>query len=306
MYEFYHYLPVNDIIMQWGLYLTGVGRGVIPSKDKYPPAGHPTLYSFNYQRGRVLPEFQIILITDGYGTFESKQSGQVQIKPNTFFMLFPDVWHRYKPDEKTGWKERWISFNGIIAHLLIEQGYFTPNNSVSHITDSPQLISTFDHFLNNVHKKPTENTIIRSLNTMALLSSIVEIIGNDTTSDNLPQSNNRLTTSDPLIESVLDLIWAHSHRPLSIDSIIKQVPASRRTLERRFQQLCGHSIHDEIIECRLSRAKRLLCETQMPIKTVAYLSGFSCLERMRCAFKNKFNLSPSEFRKLNSFSSKML
>ncbi len=294
MYEFYHYLPVNDDIMQWGMYLTGVGRGVIPSKDKYPPAGHPTLYAFSYQRGRILPEFQMILITEGEGVFESKQTGKVVIKPNTFFILFPDTWHRYKPDGDIGWKERWISFNGTIAHHLLDQGYLNPGKPVYYLSESSKVISIFDSFLDGVHEKPTENNIVRSLKTMALLSSIMEIIGNDYVNE--PLFLNSPSASDPLVRSVLDMIWAHSHRPLSIESICKQVPASRRTLERRFQEVCGHTIHDEIIECRLSRAKRLLRETNMSVKTVAYLAGFNGIERMRSAFKKVTGLSPSEFR----------
>jgi len=85
-----------------------------------------------------------------------------------------------------------------------------------------------------------------------------------------------------------------------VNSIVNQVPTSRRALERRFQKVHGHSIHEEIMQCRLSRAKRLLQETHMPIKTVAYLSGFSCSERMRRTFDKLLKQSPSEFRKQNS------
>jgi LacI family transcriptional regulator len=78
------------------------------------------------------------------------------------------------------------------------------------------------------------------------------------------------------------------------------LPASRRTLERRFRKARGHSIHDEIILCRLSRAKRLLTETHLAIKKVAFLSGFGSSEPMRCAFEKVIGKSPSEFRKKNA------
>mgnify|MGYP001078116689 FL=1 len=64
-YEFYHYLPVNDNAMQWGIYITGAGRGRIPAGQTYPPTGHPSLYQFDWKRGRTLPEFQVILVTEG-------------------------------------------------------------------------------------------------------------------------------------------------------------------------------------------------------------------------------------------------
>lgn len=52
----------------------------------------------------------------------------------------------------------------------------------------------------------------------------------------------------------------------------------------------------EITTCRLSRAKRLLGETQLPIKSVAYLAGFGSEERMRVAFVQTAKLSPSAYR----------
>jgi AraC-like DNA-binding protein len=306
MYEFYHYLPVDDSVMKFGLYLTGVGRGIIPSMDNYPPVGHPTMYAFNYRQGRILPEFQMIIITEGKGIFESKQTGQVPIEPGTLILLFPDVWHRYKPDEQTGWKEQWISINGVIIHQLMEQGFINPSHAVQQLSQPEHLISIFDHLLDRIHRNPTENTVTTSLSTMALLSEIIELIGSSglsTTRARKQFNNSKVKYSrDELVDSALKIIWTQSHRQISVNSILMQVPASRRTLERRFQKIHGHSIHEEITQCRLSRARRLLRETNMPIKTVAYLSGFRCAEVMRRSFEKVLAQPPSEFRKQNSFS----
>ena len=300
-YEFYHYLPVEDRIIELGLYLTAVGRGIIPSKEHYPPVGHPTMYTFNYLQGRILPEFQIILITDGKGVFESKQTGEIAIESGTLILLFPDVWHRYKPDDQTGWKERWISINGVIVHELMDQGYLSPDRAVQQLSEPEHLISTLDTFLDQIHRNPFENTLITSLSTMAFLSKIIESIGiGKTVARKQFNKSPAKVSKDKLVNSVLDMIWTQSHRPISINYILKQVPASRRTLERRFQKAQGQSIHEEISNCRLARAKRLLTETHLPVKTVAYLSGFSQREKMRRTFIKILRTSPSEFRKQNS------
>jgi transcriptional regulator GlxA family with amidase domain len=47
----------------------------------------------------------------------------------------------------------------------------------------------------------------------------------------------------------------------------------------------------------LSRAKRLLEETDEPVKTVAHLAGFSSTERMRVLFVEREGKSPTEYRK---------
>ncbi len=113
---FFHYLPVSGDAMRWGIYVTGAGRGVISVGQEYPPASHPSLYRLDWRRGRTLPEFQVILIAEGHGVFESAQTGVRRVDPGTLLFLLPDVWHRYRPDVATGWTERWLSFNGELAH----------------------------------------------------------------------------------------------------------------------------------------------------------------------------------------------
>jgi len=298
-YEFYHYLPVSDEIMQWGLYLIGGGRGVIPPKIMYPPNGHPKLYAFDYKRGRILPEFQVILITDGRGIFESEPTGKVEVKPNSLIVLYTDILHRYAPSEQTGWKERWISLNGVTAHQLMELGYLRPDKAVCWLPNPANLMALMDRLLNQIHEKPGENTILTSLHTMAVVYEVIESTGHKI---NAASNGNRvydIPTEDPLINKVISIIWTQSHRKLSVKSIVKQIPTSRRTLERHFENECGRSIHEEIILCRFSRARRLLSETNLPIKTIVYLSGFNNRERMRCAFEKYCGKSPSAFRNEN-------
>ena len=84
------------------MYVTGAGRVVIQPGEHYPPSGHPTLYQFDWLRGRTLPEFQLVLITDGAGEFESEATGHVEFEGATLIFVFPGVWHRYRPASKVG------------------------------------------------------------------------------------------------------------------------------------------------------------------------------------------------------------
>ena len=105
---------------------------------------------------------------------------------------------------------------------------------------------------------------------------------------------------DPVVQRALELIWTHSHYPMSVSDIARQLPVTRRTLDRRFVEATGHSVLDEINACRLSRAKRLLAETDLPVKTVARLAGFSSTERLRVTFVEREGISPTIFRKQSS------
>jgi transcriptional regulator GlxA family with amidase domain len=59
----------------------------------------------------------------------------------------------------------------------------------------------------------------------------------------------------------------------------------------------GHSVLDEIIQCRFSRAERLLRETSLPIKTIVNLAGFGSPENMRQVFLARVKYSPLDYRR---------
>ncbi|TWT94943.1 AraC family transcriptional regulator [Neorhodopirellula pilleata] len=293
---YYHYLPVNDTAMSWGVYLTGLGSGNAPAGEIYPPKGHPGLYSFQWSRGRVLPEFQMILISQGHGVFESEPTGEMFVEPGSIITLFPGVWHRYRPDSDVGWTERWISFHGSMTHRLLELRLFFPEMAVRKARRPTSLARAFDRVLHSVREHPTQNSILLSLQAMALIGSVVESI---TDADELPGGHRtvrRKEIVDPLIAKALDLIWTHSHQAFTVQRFANQLSVSRRVLERRFRDEIGHSVLTEITACRLNRAKRLLRETDLGVKAVAFLAGFSSEERMRVTFVENVHVSPSRYR----------
>jgi transcriptional regulator GlxA family with amidase domain len=101
---------------------------------------------------------------------------------------------------------------------------------------------------------------------------------------------------DPIVQKALEIIWSHNTPPLSVGDIARQLPVTRRTLDRRFVEATGRSVLEEINTCRLSRAKRLLVESDLPVKSVAHLAGFTSTERMRVLFVEREGMSPTVYR----------
>jgi len=296
-YEFYHYLPVNDDTMRWGIYVTGAGRGRIPVGAHYPSEDHPSLYGFDWHRGRTLPELQLILITNGQGMFKSEATHEIPVAPNTLIILFPGVWHSYHPDRSTGWHERWISLSGETTHRLMNLGLMSPEKAVQPVNHVTELTQAFDSLLDRIHTNPLENSILLSLRAMNLIAEVIEQTMDEPLPSASQASDRTKYVSDTLVAQAMDLIWTHSHRPLSVNEVAEHLPCTRRTLERRFAAEHGHAILEEINACRLSRARRLLRETDLPIKLIAPQAGFTSRERMRIAFQDKEGCSPAQYRK---------
>jgi LacI family transcriptional regulator len=73
---------------------------------------------------------------------------------------------------------------------------------------------------------------------------------------------------------------------------------SRSTLQRRFRQFLGHSVHDEIVRVRLNRAQELLAETDLPLSLVAQRSGFNHQEYLGAVFRARLGRTPASYRRI--------
>ncbi|MEI9997952.1 MAG: AraC family ligand binding domain-containing protein [Verrucomicrobiota bacterium] len=101
--NYFDYFPVAPKLKAWGLYATGFGAVHVPPGAPYPPPGHPGRHAFDWERGRVLGEYQIVYLHKGRGAFESARTKRRPLRAGMAFLLFPGVWHRYRPDPRTGW-----------------------------------------------------------------------------------------------------------------------------------------------------------------------------------------------------------
>ena len=295
-YWFFSYLPVRDELIRRGFYVTSVGRQHTSPGEHFPPREHPLVYHFQWEVGRTLPEFAVVLFTEGSGEYESKDTGKQTIDSNSVVLIAPGQWHRYRPDPETGYTEHWICFNGEIPHDLLDRGLLDPVNTVMRVEHPAELISQFGGLLDYVHEQPGTNSISLIHYAMALLGMVLVVTHRDQEPIQTITAPQEPQTSDSLLYDALELIWTYSHGPLTVGKIVAQLPTTRRTLERRFLSILGRSILDEINTCRLSRAKRLLSETNLILKRVAYLSGFSSPDRMRLVFLKYMNVTPTQYR----------
>lgn len=83
---------------------------------------------------------------------------------------------------------------------------------------------------------------------------------------------------------------------LNVNEIGRDLGMSRVQLYRKVKALLGYSVNDYIINVRLKKAKHLLLETDRSVAEIASEVGFSSPTYFSTAFKNKFNLTPKDFK----------
>lgn len=102
--------------------------------------------------------------------------------------------------------------------------------------------------------------------------------------------------NDSLVAAV-KLMETHVEDTITLDDIADAVSSSRRQLERTFRTYLGASPGTYYTHLRTARAYALLAETNMSVAQVAVATGFSSTANLSKHFRQKYEISPSHFKK---------
>ncbi len=113
------------------------------------------------------------------------------------------------------------------------------------------------------------------------------------------QSTDTLAIEDQDLAYAVRYIREHACDDITLPDLLAKIPISRNQFYRRFSELLGHSPKTEILRVRLDRVKRLLSETNLPLKQIATRAGFKYPEYLNAVFKERTGYTPGEYRKLH-------
>lgn len=111
-------------------------------------------------------------------------------------------------------------------------------------------------------------------------------------------STDTLATSDPAVFETLHAIRRSPWRRPAVEALAAAVSLSRASLESRFKAAVGRSIHEEYIRLRLAATRRLITNSDLPLKTVAARTGFPSVQYMTTFLRRHTGLTPARLRVL--------
>jgi AraC-like DNA-binding protein len=294
--DYFRYLPVRQRDIQWGLGVIGAGFASIPPHTAYPPKGHPELYEFRWQKGRSLPEYQVLYVARGEGIFESSGTTRQPIQAGTILLVFPGVWHRYRPQRAVGWDEYWVSFNGEFMDRLVANGFFSPQRPVLNIGLQTPIVATYESILHRLCQEPAGFPHLIAADTIGLLAAVLAASADESHELIVQGPREVKALQDRAVAEAMRLIWSQDHEPLTVEGLARQLSITRRSLERRFHQALGYTVREEMLRCRLERVRRLLTQTDLSIGEIVHAAGFSSSDAMARAFCQAEGLTPLKYR----------
>jgi len=284
----FRYLPEEPEDRVWGVLLHDAGSAVISPGSHYPPAGHPKAYDFAWKEGRVLNEFQILFISRGRGTLETRRAGVRHLRAGQAFVLFPKEWHRYRPAANTGWTECWVGFSGdYVAHLM--QHYFSAEDPVITPEDASEIETMIQQLVTSI--AGLHQVGARSLLAVRMLDLVARLYQH--------RQKPAASAAHPRLESARMDILTHATERIDWIDMARRYGMGYATFRRRFKEMTGHSPLDYQIQVRLNRAAELLRKESTTAREIAERLGYAYVHFFSRQFKKRFGHSPQAYRSLS-------
>lgn len=113
------------------------------------------------------------------------------------------------------------------------------------------------------------------------------------------QSTETLAISDPDIIAALQFIRAHVAECIDVGDVVQALNVSRRALERKFRNVLGRSLLQEVLRVRIQHTQELLATTNLPMPVIARMAGFTDAHRLAIVFRRICGMPPTAYRQLS-------
>ena len=110
-------------------------------------------------------------------------------------------------------------------------------------------------------------------------------------------STDVFASKDKYVVNALKYIHGNLDKNLKVDQVLKEVPLSRRSLEKRFMLTTGYPVYEYIYNQRIEKFTQKLLETDMTIFEIALDLGLSDSKNIARQFKQIKGVTPMEYRR---------
>lgn len=110
------------------------------------------------------------------------------------------------------------------------------------------------------------------------------------------ESTQRLHTENKVVQQALEFIRLYASKDIGVQDVADDVKVSRRLLEIRFREACGHTVLKEIQSHKLTQVCECLRKTNLPVLEVGIQCGFTCGTYLATLFKSRFGMTLREYR----------
>ncbi|MDD3186781.1 MAG: AraC family transcriptional regulator [Anaerostipes sp.] len=110
------------------------------------------------------------------------------------------------------------------------------------------------------------------------------------------ESSIKLSRVEEQFQDIIDYLM-QNYKIATLTTVANELHISKQYVCKIVKQQSGNTFNQTLMEIRLDMAKQYLKETELNLETISELCGFSSSSHLSRVFKNKYNSTPSNFRK---------
>ncbi|MCM8771856.1 MAG: helix-turn-helix domain-containing protein [Candidatus Omnitrophica bacterium] len=112
------------------------------------------------------------------------------------------------------------------------------------------------------------------------------------------QRKEKISSFDERINKAIEFINKNYFNRIRVEEICKELNISKYHFSHIFKKFTGLSFRKYLLERRLFESKKMLIETNLKLNIIARKCGFFNLPFFFREFKNKYGLTPNQYRRL--------
>lgn len=253
-------------------------------RDNYPlevlmiGKTYPNKNYYVYREKSNISVMEFINEGEGYVISGDKK---IKVRKGDIIYLREGDRHNYYTDKKNPYTKTWMNFNSPIVDALAEKTGVA-RATVIHCPDAgayfDALIETASSGVANLSRV---NTIFQ------LVVSILLRAGDEL----------NIESSYSLADKIKELLDCAVYSSKNINEISDELHLSRQHVSKLFTTKFGVSPIQYLADKKIDAAKRALKYTDVPVKKICGMLGFSSQQYFSLVFKSKTGLRPVEYRK---------
>lgn len=203
-----------------------------------------------------------------------------------------DTW--YRADEDDPWTYCWMTFDGNNAAKYVETAGF---RSGVNCLDCHVEQEKFYSLANKLLDLP-ELTFANDLNRLAYLLQFLGLAIESNYKGEASSHRENEYSTDTYVEYAANYIRAN-FTTAKIEEVARYVGVNRSYLTHIFKKKMGVSPQEYLLHAKVSRARLLLLETDLPVGEVSRAVGYENPLTFSKIFKNIYGISPKLYRQQN-------
>lgn len=264
---------VNNLLIQ-NFHLTAIGF--------YPHARF-----HNRKRDTGANEYILLHCTEGEGKV-SIDNIKFKLKPNHFIIIPPNIAHHYKSSLKDPWSIYWIHFTGKRANMLYDRyshkkgptAKFIPYNE-QHMKIFLKIIKLLEYSFDN------RSLELANIKLMHFLSSYIY----------QPELVSKISEKT-VVNNSIEFMKGNLNRSLKIGDFAANENLSVSRFSQVFKEKTGYPPIHYFIKIKIQKSCQYLYFTDMSIKEISLIVGFSDQYYFSRIFKKIMGLPPSKYKAL--------